>query len=281
MSAASRVARVRLSPAPATFGSRRVSRRSDWALPSKPPQASAPPGSASAARADSPLWPNGGWPRSCARQAASTRSGSQPSAAPSSRPICAHSSEWVSRVRGKSPEPALTTCVFAASLRSAELCRTRARSRWNSVRPGRLGGSATQRSVSPRTVRHLPSVTHRADIPGRRPDFERRRRIVRRERVRAPVRCRGPRRRAARVRPRRGRDAVGRGPAGSGWSARPRGPAGDLTGCRCRRSTPRPGRPQGGRSGRGTVSRTRSRGPPRGRTRPRPGRRRARRRRRA
>ena len=45
--------------------------------------------------------------------------------------------------------PALTTCVFAASLRSAELCRTRARSRWNSVRPARLGGSATQRSVSP------------------------------------------------------------------------------------------------------------------------------------
>ena len=42
-----------------------------------------------------------------------------------------------------------TTCVFAASLRSAELCSTRARSRWNSVRPGRLGGSAAQRSASP------------------------------------------------------------------------------------------------------------------------------------
>ena len=148
LSAASKVARVRFRPAPGTFGSRRVSRRSDWALPSKPPQASAPPSSARAARADSPLWPNGGWPRSCARPAASTRSGSQPSTAPRSRPICAHSSEWVSRVLGKSADPARSTCVFAASLRRAELCRTRARSRWNCVRSARLGGSATQRSVS-------------------------------------------------------------------------------------------------------------------------------------
>ena len=54
----------------------------------------------------------------------------------------------MSRVLGKSADPARITCVFAASLRKAELCRTRARSRWNCVRSGRLGGSATQRSVS-------------------------------------------------------------------------------------------------------------------------------------
>ena len=47
-------------------------------------------------------------------------------------------------VRGKSLAPTSTTCVFAASLRSAELCRTRARSRWKRVRPMRLGGPAAQ-----------------------------------------------------------------------------------------------------------------------------------------
>ena len=94
---ASRVARVRFRPVPGTLASSLVSSRRLCALPSKPPQPAA-----TAASAYSPLWPNGGCPRSCARQAASTRSGSQPSAAPSSRPICAHSSECVSLVRGKS-----------------------------------------------------------------------------------------------------------------------------------------------------------------------------------
>ena len=93
---------MRLSPAlrPSSrvvFASSRVSSRNDCALPSKPPMSAAAWSSAT-----SPLCPNGGWPRSCARQAVSTRSGSQPSAAPSSRPTCAHSSECVSRVRGKS-----------------------------------------------------------------------------------------------------------------------------------------------------------------------------------
>ncbi len=140
---ASRVARVRFRPAPSTLGSRRVSSRSDCALPSKPPD-----GAASSLRANSPLWPNGLWPMSWARQAASTRSGSQPISWPSSRPIWAHSSEWVSLVRGKSALPAATTWVLADSLRSPALCRTRARSRSKSLRPARLGGSATQRAVA-------------------------------------------------------------------------------------------------------------------------------------
>ena len=84
---------------------------------------------------------------SCARQAVSTRSGSHPITEPMPRPIWAHSSEWVSRVRGKSA-PTATTCVFAASRRSDALCRTRARSRSNALRPARLGGSATQRAVA-------------------------------------------------------------------------------------------------------------------------------------
>ena len=199
---ASRVARVRFRPAPRTFGSSRVSRRSDWALPSNPPASAA-----SSLRAVSPLWPNGLWPMSCARQAASTRSGSQPISRPSSRPICAHSREWVSLVRGKSAEPAVTTWVLAASRRSAALCRTRARSRSKSLRPARLGGSATQRAVA------LSSY------------------LV-------------------------------------------------ITCCRSRRRPARRGLPPGGRSGRGTASRTRSPGRPRGRSAPSPGRRRARRRRR-
>ena len=161
LSVASRVARVRFSPAPGTLASSRVSSRRLCAFPSKPPH-----GAASSARAASPLWPNGGCPRSCARHAASTRSASQPSTAPSSRPICAHSSEWVSRVRGKSPASTATTCVLAASRRSAEVCSTRARSRSNGLRgnraraasaaaegsqagaAARLGGSAAQRAVA-------------------------------------------------------------------------------------------------------------------------------------
>lgn len=87
------------------------------------------------------------------RQAASTRSGSQPRAAPSSRPTWAHSREWVSRVRGLASQagprvPGVTTWVFPASLRSAAECSTRARSRWKAVRPGRLSGSGSQRSAS-------------------------------------------------------------------------------------------------------------------------------------
>ena len=67
------------------LGSSRVSSRSVCALPSKPPQSAA-----NSFSACSPLWPKGGWPRSWERQAASTRSGSQPRAAPSSRPTWAH-----------------------------------------------------------------------------------------------------------------------------------------------------------------------------------------------
>ena len=85
---------------------RSVSRRSVWALPSKPP---CPRIRWLSVR--SPAWPNGGWPRSCDRQIASTRSGSMKKSSasgPSGRdfsqwqidfPICATSSEWVSRVR--------------------------------------------------------------------------------------------------------------------------------------------------------------------------------------
>ncbi len=156
--AASSAARVRLRPTltrspvrgswTKRLGSRRVSRRSDWALPSKPPQSEAKSSSAC-----SPLWPNGGWPMSWARQAVSTRSGSQPRTAPSSRPTWAHSREWVSRVRGLASHmgervPGVTTCVFPARRRRAAECRTRARSRWKAVRPGRLSSSVSNRWVS-------------------------------------------------------------------------------------------------------------------------------------
>ena len=99
---ASRLARVRLRPTArpsgaTTLGSSRVSRRSVWALPSNPPMCAL-----RSASARSPLWPNGGWPRSCARHAVSTTSGSQPSALPISRPTWATSSVWVRRVRTKS-----------------------------------------------------------------------------------------------------------------------------------------------------------------------------------
>ncbi len=156
--AASRAARVRLSPTLTSsplrgsrtkrLGSRRVSSRSDWALPSKPPQSDA-----KSLSACSPLCPKGGCPMSWERQAASTRSGSQPSAAPSSRPTWAHSREWVRRVRGLASQavprvPGVTTWVLPASLRRAAEWSTRARSRWNAVRPGRLSGSVSQRSAS-------------------------------------------------------------------------------------------------------------------------------------
>src|SRR4029077_12697648 len=72
------------------------------------------------------------------------------------RPICAISSEWVSRVRGVSLWRGPTTCVLSARRRRAALCRTRARSRAKSVRcsvsvPGSeapFGGSTTRRCRS-------------------------------------------------------------------------------------------------------------------------------------
>src|SRR5919202_1402054 len=146
---ASNVARVRLSPpgtpvAPSTtFGSRRVSTRRVWAFPSKPPIPAA-----TASRAASPLWPKGGWPRSWARQAASTTSPSQPSALPRSRPIWATSRLWVSRLRTKSSVSGATTWVLAASRRSALECTIRARSRAKATRRPVFGGSAKRRSRS-------------------------------------------------------------------------------------------------------------------------------------
>ena len=91
--------------------------------------------SATSSSAASPVWPKGGWPRSCARQAASTRSGS--------------AAERLARVPGRSGrtqrvgEPGArevrllagaTTWVLPASRRSAALCSTRARSRSKAVR---------------------------------------------------------------------------------------------------------------------------------------------------
>ncbi len=128
-----------------TLASRRDSRRRLWALPSKPPQRSAIWFSA-----NSPLWPNGGWPRSWARQAVSTRSGSRFRALPISRPIWAHSREWVRRVRGLCIiwSTGATTWVLLASLRRASLWSTLARSRSNGLLSGFPGGSGTQRASS-------------------------------------------------------------------------------------------------------------------------------------
>ena len=148
LTAASSEALVRFTPADRpsewkTFGSSRVSRRSVCALPSNPPMPAA-----MSASARSPLWPNGGWPRSWHRHAQSTTSGSHPSMAPTCRPIWATSSVWVSLVRAKSSVPATRICVFAPSLRSADECTTRARSRSKAVRDFDFGGSPAQRCSS-------------------------------------------------------------------------------------------------------------------------------------
>ncbi len=45
-------------------------------------------------------------------------------------------------------ELGVTTWVFPARRRSEAECSTRARSRWKAVLPGRLSGSAAQRSVA-------------------------------------------------------------------------------------------------------------------------------------
>ena len=101
-----------------------------------------------------------GDPRSCARQAVSTRSGSAPSAPASSRPICAHSREWVSRVRGKSLSPTPTTCVRAASRRSAAECMTRALSRTNEPRNRALGLFGLVHSTRARDARRTRPSNH-------------------------------------------------------------------------------------------------------------------------
>ena len=83
----------------------------------------------------SPLCPYGGCPMSCASPARSTRSASQPSPTAIPRPICATSSEWVSRVRGVSLLAAGRppgSCRPAGAARRE--CSTRARSRAKSVR---------------------------------------------------------------------------------------------------------------------------------------------------
>ena len=79
--------------------------------------------------------------------------------------MCAHSSEWVSLVRGKSPAPTDTTCVLAASLRSAELCSTRARSRSNVPRPLVLGASATQRCLAAASYPRSVVTVQRLSLP--------------------------------------------------------------------------------------------------------------------
>src|SRR5690554_1177616 len=98
--------------------------------------------------ARSPLWPKGGCPRSWARQAVSTTSGSRPRLVASFRPTCATSRECVSRFRAKSrPWVGLSTCVLAASLRSALECSSRARSRAKSLRREECS-SGRKRAVS-------------------------------------------------------------------------------------------------------------------------------------
>ena len=74
--------------------------RSVCALPSNPPMSAA-----QSLSARSPLWPNGGWPRSWLRHAVSTTSGASRRAVASSRPTWATSSECVSRLRAKSARP--------------------------------------------------------------------------------------------------------------------------------------------------------------------------------
>ena len=141
------------------LASSRVSSRSVWALPSKPPQASL-----SSASTRSPLCPNGGWPRSWASAAVSAMSGWLPSARDRSRATCATSRLWVSRLRTKSSLCGPTTWVLAASRREAAACTTRARSRSKGVRSGastRLGGSSTRRSRAAASYRSRESIGRR------------------------------------------------------------------------------------------------------------------------
>ena len=128
---ASSVARVRLSPT--DLPSRRGSSPpagSGCATSGRCPRSLRTPRSSSASTR-SPLCPNGGWPRSCASAAVSTRSGWQPSARARSRATWATSREWVSRLRTKSSVCGPKTWVLAASRRDAAAWTTRARSRSN------------------------------------------------------------------------------------------------------------------------------------------------------
>src|SRR5690554_6848599 len=130
--------------------------------------------------ARSPLWPKGGCPRSWARQAVSTTSGSRPRLVASFRPTCATSRECVSRFRAKSrPWVGLSTCVLAASRRSALECSSRARSRAKSLRREECS-SGRNRAVSCGpyaasatggvrfSLGHLPAVRV-ADLPAVEP----------------------------------------------------------------------------------------------------------------
>ena len=93
--------------------------------------------------------------------------------APTCRPIWATSSVWVSLVRAKSSVPATRICVFAPSLRSADECTTRARSRSKAVRDFDFGGSPPSAARRMRCtppllvcVRRCPRISW--DLPCRR-----------------------------------------------------------------------------------------------------------------
>ncbi len=189
---ASSVARVRLSPSErpagsADFASSRVRIRSVCALPSNPPQTPA-----SASSTASPLWPNGGCPRSWARAAVSARSGWQPSGCAMSRATWATSRLWVSRLRTKSSAWGPSTWVLAASRRKDAECTTRARSRSNAVRTGagtRLEGSATIRARACASYSASQSTTERGYAKRRSPRSGRAGRRSARNRA-APTRSR-------------------------------------------------------------------------------------------
>ena len=79
--------------------------------------------------ASSPVWPNGGWPRSCPSAIASVRSSFSRSARATPREIPATSSVWVMRVRKWSPWGAMNTCVLPFRRRNDFEWTMRSRSR--------------------------------------------------------------------------------------------------------------------------------------------------------
>ena len=102
-----------------------------------------PPSDASAR---SPACPKAGWPTSCARAMASTKSSRTWRPLPSSRAMATTSSVWVRRVRTSGSPGAATTCVLPARRRKARDRRMRPRSRANDA-----AGSAGARGAKERT----------------------------------------------------------------------------------------------------------------------------------
>src|SRR5690554_309868 len=118
-------------------GSSRERVRTPWAECSHSP-------STKGVRASSPVWPNGEWPTSWARQIASVRSSLSPSARAMARPTWVTWMVWVIRVTKWSPSGLRNTWVLCFRRRKALEWTIRSRSRSKAVRNS-SGSSSTAR----------------------------------------------------------------------------------------------------------------------------------------